>query len=158
MKMHVKQGSNIFCGPAAISAIVDISTDEAARVINEVRGFIYSSPPVTGVHIGEMQKAFNLLGYSMKPFATQGMSLYRTLFSLKEDGYYLLMPPRHYIVIKVEAGKKYLCDNHTKEEINAAASARLQQFISHIWKITERKKVFIPEPWTIPVVLGHGCV
>jgi hypothetical protein len=56
------------------------------------------------------------------------------------DGFYLVMIPNHFVCIEVSERKIYFCDNHTKEPMPAASSARLLQPVLAVYKIIKRPK------------------
>jgi hypothetical protein len=149
----VRFGENVYCGPAVISAICEITTDDAARYINYYRGKS-SDSKVTGANLSELKWVLSHLDYETedKP-KLANMSLYRFLLSVKEEAYYIVCVPGHFIIAELRDGKRYICDNHTKQEINAGASARLSQPVVQVLKVTKRIPIYIPE--YLPVVNGH---
>lgn len=58
LKLHKPHGKNRYCGPAAISAVTGVSTDEAAAVTRMLTG----RRSVKGMHDGEMVRALQALG------------------------------------------------------------------------------------------------
>lgn len=148
----VTEGFNRFCGPAVLSILTGKSTDECASVITKING----KYNVTGVELSDLIKAAERLGFITKHVTPSG-SLYRTLTSIiKNDGMYIVTVPNHFVCVEVNDKKIYFCDNHTKEPIPAASSARLGQQVLALVKVTknpnfvEHKK---PEPVIIePVV------
>lgn len=120
--MHnVSFGKNLFCGPSAVSAIAGITTDEAASILSRITG----KRKITGVYLDELKKAFEFLGYKVQDQNLSARTVYGCLFGLRTDGYYVFMVPRHFIAIEVNGSHKYICDNHSKNPINASSSARL---------------------------------
>ena len=146
----VKQGYNRFCGPAALSILTGRSTDECASIIQAIEKTL----DVQGVKLETMLKACQKLRMKteMVP-TTEGASLFYVLSLLaKNEGIYLIMIKRHYVVIEITVKKnpvnpKYpeskilLCDNHTKEPLDAAGSARLGSTCLACYRITIK-----PEP------------
>jgi hypothetical protein len=57
---------------------------------------------------------------------------------------YLVTIPKHYISLEVRDGSMYLCDNHTKQELEIQNSARLSQKVERIWKVTRIKEYHRP--------------
>lgn len=53
---------NKYCGPAAISSVTGMNTDEAARLLSHVTG----RKRITGASVVEMQKAFALCGIKLE--------------------------------------------------------------------------------------------
>jgi hypothetical protein len=118
----VTEGFNKFCGPAVLSIMTGKSTDECARVISRING----SYNVTGVLLSDLLKAADKLGFDTINRDSEGMSLYRSLVNLaNSDGMYIITLEKHFVCIEVRDKKIYFCDNHTKEPIPAASSARL---------------------------------
>lgn len=138
----VNLGFNKFCGPAVLSILTGKNTDECANVISRING----SYNVTGVMLNDLLKALDRLGFDQKAVdGVAGASLYRTLISLvRHDGMYVVTITGHYVCIEVKDKKIYFCDNHTKEPIPAASSARLGMQVIAVHKVIEREKP--PEP------------
>lgn len=131
----IQQGQNTFCGPAVISAICGISTDEAAKVI---QGVTKQTRPVKAVWDTDLSEAFKRLGYNVR-YLQAGGSLYYMLSILK-TGVYVLVVPGHFICIEIDSdGKRYICDNHTRKPLNASASARLGQKVMRVIKVEKRE-------------------
>lgn len=131
---NIKFGDNNMCVPSVISAITGISTDEAAARIAALRGT--SPESVRAVWPKEAEKVLNQLGYACHYVRPLG-SLYMTCMYLSTRGnnIYYIGVPHHAVCIEVNDNKVYFLDNHTKQPMNAAASARLMQKVNHIWKI-----------------------
>lgn len=129
----VKQGTNTYCGPAVLASLAGITTDEAEKLINQLRN---KTTPVKGVYLHEIRAILQRLGYSCTPVKA-GNSLFMFLTTAKE-GKYLIQVPSHFVLVEVTAdGKRYFLDNHTREAISGASSARLgQQVVSalKVWK------------------------
>lgn len=138
----VKEGFNKFCGPAVLSILTGKSTDECAAVISRING----QYNVTGVLINDLLRAADRLGFDQIPVEPSG-SLYRTLTSLvNKDGMYIVTIPKHFVCIEIKDKKIYFCDNHTKEPIPAASSARLSMPVLMMHKVIERPKPIVIEP------------
>jgi len=133
-------GMNKYCGPAVLSILTGKSTDECARVISRISG----EYNITGVNINHLLQAADRLGFDQKLVSSDG-SLFVTLCKLSTcDGMYIITLPNHYVVIEVKEKNIYFCDNHTKEPIPAAASARLLQKVIHAHQVIKRPEVVIP--------------
>jgi len=142
----VNVGMNKYCGPAVLSILTGKSTDECARVISNING----KYNVTGVQLNDLLLAASRLGFDCIP-ATKANTLYGTLIRLvNEDGMYIITVPNHFVTIEVVDKKIYFCDNHTKEPIPAASSARLGQQVLAAQKVIKRAEL-PPEPKPIPV-------
>lgn len=132
----VKFGANQFCGPAVISSFTGCTTDEAVRLIQQIRG---NNKPVKGAYTLEVVEAFRRLGWShsyLTHLSNCGNLFY--LLTVLEDGQYLVMVPRHFIAIEVQGNQKFICDNHTRQPLNLTASARLGQSIQQVVKVEKR--------------------
>lgn len=136
-KVQINENGNKFCGPSVISAICGISTDHAADVINLIRGKVPIRTKVTGVYMHELKNAFRYLRYNCEDIKYDGR-LFSFLTSSMAEGIYVIMIPGHFIAIEVNGNHKYICDNHTKEPINAAVSARAMQKVIAVIKVTKR--------------------
>jgi len=141
-------GMNKFCGPAVLSILTGKSTDECARVISSING----QYRVEGVLLTDLLRAADKLGFDQIPRAAAG-SLYGTLvMHSNNDGMYIFTLPNHYVCIEVNNKKIYFCDNHTKEPMPAASSARLLQKVLSVHQLTKRPETVIPpkpepKPW-----------
>jgi len=136
-------GMNKYCGPAVLSILTGKSTDECARVISRINGHY----DVTGVDLRHLLQAADRLGFDNKVIVPAG-SLYGTLIRLavSGDGMYIVSVPNHYVAIEVNERKVYFCDNHTKEPMPAAASARLLQKVLAVNQVFKRPETVIPPP------------
>jgi hypothetical protein len=132
----VNIGMNKFCGPAVLSILTGKSTDECARVISSVNG----QYKVEGVQLNDLLRAADKLGFDQIPISPSG-SLFSTLTRLvTDDGMYIVTVPSHFIAIEVSEKKIYFCDNHTKEPMPAAASARLLQKVLAVHQVIKRRE------------------
>jgi len=134
----VQTGNNQFCGPAALSVISGHSVDYCAKVIGDIIG--KAPDKVKGVFPADLFKAAKKLRIDYKEIEMSG-SLYfvATCLAHKGTATYLVTLPRHYIVIEVTLDRQlFICDNHTKEPLNLANSARLSQRIEKIWKVSAK--------------------
>lgn len=124
---QVNQGSNIYCGPAVLSIVSGKNTDECAKVINKIRGKSSYSEVKEIYSETELPKALDLLGFDCNKVPNlEDASLLWTFHLIKNmDGMYIVQVPKHVVAIEVKEGKILFCDNHTKEPMNAANSARL---------------------------------
>jgi hypothetical protein len=145
----VNIGQNKFCGPAVLSILTGKSTDECASVISRINGH-YN---VKGVMMNDLLRAADRLGFSQEKIDVDNLSLYRALISLvNKDGMYIVMVPAHFVCIEVREKKVYFCDNHTKEPIPAASSARLDMKVLSCYKVTKRaEEAKLSEPLSVPI-------
>lgn len=136
--MNEIKGNNIYCGPAAIAAIVGCNTDTAEKYIQQVTG---SSHPVKGTQNADILQALTLLGYDCLPMPlVEDGSLFGAIPYLS-DGVYLFNVPEHYVVIERKGSSTTIIDNHTKLPLKLSASSRLSQNVVHCWKITKVREV-----------------
>lgn len=140
----VEFGYNKYCGPAVLSILTGKSTDECARVISRING----QYNIVGVTLTDLMKAAQQLGFITENMHVDGMSLFRALLTLapRGDGTFIVNVPNHWVCIEVTDGKLYFCDNHTKEPIPAASSARLSMPAIAVWKVTKDPNFKEPEP------------
>lgn len=133
-------GMNKFCGPAVLSILTGKSTDECAAVISRING----QYQVRGVLLNDLLLAAERLGFDSKAVDSAG-SLFGTIVRLvHNDGMYIVMVPSHFVTIEVKDKKAFFCDNHTKEPIPAASSARLGQKVISVYKVTKRPEIVLP--------------
>lgn len=129
-------GQNKYCGPAVLSILTGKSTDECARVIGSING----KYTIEGVELGHLLQAAERLGFDserVQPAATLFGSLIRLV---NNDGVFIVAVAKHFVAIEVNERKIYFCDNHTKEPMPAASSARLQQPVHTIYKVIKRRE------------------
>jgi len=130
------QGNNIYCGPAIISAITGVTTDQVEKMVQQLR---HNDKPVVGMWDSELEAVFNKLGF--KRIASNSIPKNSTLFNALcsiTSGVWAIVVPGHYVCIEVDSdGKRWFIDNHTKKPISAAASARGMQRVRWIRKIAK---------------------
>lgn len=132
----VNIGMNKFCGPAVLSILTGKSTDECARVISSING----QYRVEGVQLNDLLRAADKLGFDQKAYPASS-SLYVALTRLvNDDGMYIVTLPNHFVAIEVSEKRIYFCDNHTKEPMPAASSARMLQKVMAVHKVIRRKE------------------
>lgn len=116
----VNSKGNSYCGPAVISAVTGISTDEAARVIRETSGV----RAVRGTFAHQIEAAFYRLGYSLRPFPnyhndtvlrpTLAAWLRRSIEERKAGRIFLVSAGHHWQLI---SGRRYVC-GRTKQIVS----------------------------------------
>jgi ABC-type bacteriocin/lantibiotic exporter with double-glycine peptidase domain len=132
----VNIGQNKYCGPAVLSILTGKSTDECARVISSING----KYTIEGVELKHLLLAAERLGFDSEGI-NPAANLYGTLVSLApRDGVYIVTITGHFVVIEVKDKKIYFCDNHTKEPMPAAASARMMQACKAVHKVVKRRE------------------
>jgi hypothetical protein len=155
----VTEGHNKFCGPAVLSIVTGRSTDECAYAISKVSG----QYKVEGVTLRDLIKAADKLGFICTETPFGGHTMYSALTSIaNKDGIYIVMLTKHYVCIEVASATIYFCDNHTKEPMPAASSARLMQGVVGIYRVTAKpeppKPELLPEKITETTVTYHKCL
>lgn len=132
---EVNFGLNQFCGPAVLSALTGKSTDECASVIMSITG----RAEVRAVEIGHLIKAFQRLRFNVDKIDTIGHTLYGTLMKISDnDGFYIVLIPKHVVAVEVSNNQIYLVDNHSKQPLPAQSSARLMQKVEQVYKVTPK--------------------
>lgn len=132
----VSIGSNKYCGPAVLSILTGKTTDECARVISSING----KYTIEGVTLPHLLEAANRLGFDTEEIPAAS-TLYGSLIRLvNSDGLYIVTVTGHFVCIEVSQRKILFCDNHTKEPMPAASSARLQQSCKAIHRVTKRRE------------------
>lgn len=133
----VKEGFNKFCGPAVLSIVTGKNTDVCARAISEVNG----QYKVEGVYLKDLKKALEKLGFKSDEVPFIGRSLYSALVSIAAyNGIYIVQLETHYVCVEIQDKKIFFCDNHTKEPMPAASSARLMNGVVSISKVEIKPK------------------
>jgi len=130
----VVMGDNQFCGPAVLSILTGKSTDECADIFMKVGQ--YGGKEVS---VGTIKKALDYLEFESTQI--QGdCSLYALMHQIvHKTGMYLVIVPKHVVALEVTEQRKILfCDNHTKNPMDAAHSARLGQRVSIVYHIVPR--------------------
>lgn len=128
-------GMNQYCGPAVLSAFTGKTTDECAAVIAGITGGV----EIKAVNTIDLIIALNKLRFDVEAQKVQSYTLYGTLSKIaSSDGLYVVVVPRHVVAIEVRNSKIFFVDNHTKEPIDAASSARLSQAVSQVYKVIPR--------------------
>lgn len=132
----VNQGQNQYCGPAALSILTGQSTDECASVLSS----ICNRYPIVAVSAPELLKSLERMRFEVQHKENAcGCSMFSAFHTIvNEDGMYVVIVPKHVVVVEVANKQVYLCDNHTKEPINGAASARLSQRVVECLKVTKK--------------------
>jgi len=138
----VEFGFNKYCGPSVLSILTGRSTDECARVIQSING----QYDIRGVLLTDLLRAADKLGFDQINVNVNDMSLFRALITLapKGNAQYIVTVPNHFVCVEVADNKIYFCDNHTKDPIPAASSARLQMLVISVHRIVKRKDFVEP--------------
>jgi hypothetical protein len=140
----VEFGFNRYCGPSVLSILTGRSTDDCANAIAEVTG-TYS---VTAVYTKDLLEAARRMGFKSTNMGLTEISMYRALVSIapRGNGLYIVSTETHYVCIEVENGNISFCDNHTREPIPAASSARLMTPIVSVYRVDKDENYVEPPP------------
>jgi hypothetical protein len=127
----VIEGMNQYCGPAVLSIITGKSTDECASILAEVCG----QREIREIKLPDLIKTCKKLRFYVIE-RDADCSLFSLMHMIHNyDGMYIVVVKKHVIAVEVSEGNVLLCDNHTKEPINGAASARLSQLALACFKV-----------------------
>jgi hypothetical protein len=143
MEVNRFDSFNQYCGPAVLSIFTGARTDDCADEIQKVNG----KHKITGVYASDLMAAGTNMGLEFTENAAfQGRSIFwaGTVMSRMPAAQYLITIPKHFIAIEVRDGKLYICDNHTKTELELQNSARLSQKIDRVWKVTKVREYVRP--------------
>jgi len=135
-------GGNTFCGPGALSALAGISTLDADVLLKHIRSEA-SGKKVTkikGVHLTEMETAFQLLGLKAVKISTAKKGKYPTVKTWRTDktrpmkGRLLLYVTGHYISVE----GNHMWDNNVKPEGIPLADWKQRTQVRAYWKVSGR--------------------
>lgn len=129
----IKRAKNTFCAPAVLAALANVDTDTAAKMLSDING----EKEITGVYLRDLLLAINKVGYKNEWIRTKQKTLFTwLLMDRPKDGIYLVMILKHFILIEVDNPQVNLLDNHTKSSLRIASSARLNQRLISIYRLT----------------------
>jgi len=132
--MDTNIGMNIFCGPAVLSIFTGLDTDSCAEEISKVNG----KHTIKGVYPQDLIEAGMAMGLDfteIPSFESRSIFWAGSVLIKMAPAMYLVTIPKHYIALEVRDKTIYICDNHTKTEIELQNSARLSQKIERVWKV-----------------------
>lgn len=130
---------NQYCGPAVLSIFTGARADDCADEIQKISG----AHKIQGVTPSELIAAGTAMGLEFKEnLAFLGRSIFwaGTVMARMPAAQYLVTIPKHFVALEVREGKLYICDNHTKTELELQNSARLSQKIERVWKVTRLRE------------------
>jgi hypothetical protein len=143
--MEANIGMNQFCGPAVLSIFTGCNTDDCADEISKVNG----KAKITGVMPADLIAAGNAMGlefHEIPSFAGRSIFWAASVLTRMPAAKYLVTIPKHYITLEVRDNSIYLCDNHTKTEIDLQNSSRLAQRIERVWRVEKIREFSKPHP------------
>ena len=143
MEVNRFDSFNQYCGPAVLSIFTGARVDDCAEEIQKVNG----KHKITGVFSSDLMAAGVNMGLEFtENVGFQGRSIFwaGTVMCRMPDAQYLVTIPKHFIALEVRERKLYICDNHTKTELELQNSARLGQKIERVWKVTKVREYSRP--------------
>lgn len=134
----VKEGINQYCGPAVLSILTGKSVDECSLILASFKGQV----DVKEITYADLEAVLKKLRYQFTILDTD-LSLYLAMMKVSSiPGFYIIGLPKHVAALEVtEDNRVFFCDNHTKEPIQGASSARMMQRVDKLIKVESK-----PEP------------
>lgn len=127
--LHKVIGKNRYCGPAAISAIFNIPTHQASKMVREVTG----NPYVKGIYNSELIKALTNNGIEVVKFETPLRPTLSKAVSLLEPGAYIVNVTRHYLAVDTQSWQ--WADNKYKKPRSLDDLAKPRSRVHYVIKI-----------------------
>lgn len=134
---------NAYCGPAVLSIFTGCRADDCADEIQKVSGAF----KVKGVLPSDLIRAGNEMGLDFQEipsFAGRSLFWAGSVLVKMPPCQYLVTIPKHYVALETKDNSLYICDNHTKTEIELQNSSRLSQKIDRVWKVTRVREYSKP--------------
>lgn len=136
MELNNFDSFNTYCGPAVLSIFTGARADDCADEIQKVN----KAFKVKGVYAQDLITAGTSMGLEFIEIPSfQGRSLFfaGSVLIKMPPCQYLVTVPRHFVALETKDASLFICDNHTKKEIELQNSARLSQKIERVWKVTK---------------------
>lgn len=136
MELNNFDSFNTYCGPAVLSIFTGARADDCAEEITKINGAF----KVKGVHTQDLIKAGTAMGLHFEEipsFADRSIFWAGSVLIKMPPCQYLVTIPKHYVALETKDNSLYICDNHTKTEIELQNSSRLSQKIERVWKVTK---------------------
>ena len=115
LKLNSVTGKNRFCGPAALSTLAGITTDDASRLIRRFSG----KASTMGVHSIHLIKAIRASGLTVggrrSVFENVTVNQWANAMS---PGCYLVTVTHHYMVVRITKTTKTMVDSMNREPIS----------------------------------------
>lgn len=143
MELNNFDSFNVYCGPAVLSIFTGARVDDCAEEIQKVNGAF----KVKGVHTHDLIKVGEAMGLSFQEipsFAGRSLFWAGSVLVKMPPCQYLVTIPKHYVALETKDASLYICDNHTKTEIELQNSARLSQKIERVWKVIKVREYSKP--------------
>lgn len=145
MEVNNFDSFNVYCGPSVLSIFTKARVDDCAEEIQKIN----KAFKVKGVYPADLMKAGEAMGLEFSEIPSfQSRSIFwaGSVLVKLPPAQYLVTIPKHYIALEVRDGSLYICDNHTKTEIELQNSSRLSQKIERVWKVTKLHEYVKPFP------------
>ena|SRR5215203_2421958 len=143
MEVNNFDSFNIYCGPAVLSIYTGARVDDCAEEITKINGNF----KVKGVSPADLIKAGEAMGLAFEEIpAFQGRSIFwmGSVLIKMPSTQYLVTIPKHYIALETRDRSLYICDNHTRTELELSNSSRLSQKVERVWKVTKVREYSRP--------------
>jgi hypothetical protein len=143
MEVNGFDSFNIYCGPAVLSIFTGARVDDCAEEIGKVT----KAYTVKGVYVDDLMKAGEAMGLKFEEipsFRDRSIFWAGTVLCKLPPSQYLVTIAKHYLALEVRDSSLYICDNHTKSEIELTNSSRLSQKIERVWKVTRVREYSKP--------------
>jgi hypothetical protein len=137
------KGHNRYCGPGALSILLQIDTQEAALRLRKwrIENTRQSSPSIKGTYDREMidvlieggKAVYKRWGsaqnieWAQDHHTLTGPTLNQWLSVKHSDGVYLVSAGHHWFVIAVRGNRRYYSDNNIGEWVNARTDKRVSR-------------------------------
>jgi len=133
MKLYNVTGTQRYCGPGALSAVMGISSNDGARLIREVTG----RKSICGTHDYELEAVLRRNGFKLKTYGYPKPSqpTLAQWLRRREDRNKLVIVglTSHWCVVK---GNKYI-DNITKEPVWISKAPNRRARVTYIIEVSK---------------------
>lgn len=143
MEVNNFDSFNIYCGPAVLSIFTGARVDDCADEIQKIT----SQARIKGVFPPDLMKAGEAMGLQFEEipsFAGRSIFWAGSVLIKMPPCQYLVTIPKHYVALETKDSSLYICDNHTKREIELQNSSRLSQKIERVWKVIKVREYSKP--------------
>lgn len=137
------RGHNRFCGPGALSILLQVDTATAAAALRQWRrdhGWPRKAKAIRGTYDREMIDVLIMHGKNvyrhwdtnmtiawMKDGNPAAPTVNQWMDHIGSDGVYLVSAGRHWFVIVKRGNRRYYCDNQIGEWVNARRDERVRR-------------------------------
>ena len=145
MEVNDFESFNRYCGPAVLSIFTGARTDDCAEEIGKVIRS-YTVKGVSAENLIEVGEKMGLKFSEIPAFRDRSIFWTGTVLCKLPASMYLVTLKTHYIALEVRDGMLYICDNHTKKEIELQNSSRLSQKVERVWRVE------VVKPYSKPII------